>query len=61
MKKMTQQKKRKIPNYVILVYKDDEIKHYIDSEDDLEAVIMIAEIDGYKIKYPNRKDWRETC
>ena len=52
-------KKKMIPNYVILIYKEGELKHRIDSEEDLEAVIHIAECQDYKVKYPKKEEWRE--
>jgi len=50
----------KIPNYVILVYSEGELKHRIDSPEDLEAVIHIAECQDYKVKYPKKDEWREV-
>jgi len=49
---MKKKKKMKIPDYVILEWPDMRIKYLIESEEDLEAVKVIAENDGYKIKYP---------
>lgn len=51
--------KKKIPNYVILIYNEGELKHWIDSKEDLEAVIHIAECQDYKVKYPKKSEWRE--
>ena len=59
---MTNKKKRMkktIPNYVILIYREGELKHWIDTQEDLEAVIHIAECQDYKVKYPKKDEWRE--
>ena len=51
----------KIPKYVILIYPDGELKHYIDSDMDLEAVKIIASNLDYRIKYPPKGEWKEIC
>lgn len=53
-------KKRKyknlLPRFVYLIEHGDQIKHWIESEDDLLAVIEIASAEGLKISYPTKRD-----
>lgn len=53
-------KKRKyknlLPRFVYLIEHGDQIKHWIESEDDLLAVIEIANAEGLKISYPTKRD-----
>lgn len=51
---VTSKIKIKTPTKVTLIKEGDAYDHWVDTPDDLEATLMIADCEGYTVKWGNK-------